>query len=92
MPYSIVFSDEAIIDITEASEYYNEISENLENRFLSELVSTVDLISENPLHNQIRYKNIRIAFTETFPYGVHFITETNNIYIFRILHTKRFYK
>ena len=90
--FSIIFSDEAQSDIVESSEYYIEISEDLNDRFLSEVMSTIERIQENPKLHQIRYKNIRIAFAHVFPYGIHFFIDNEKILIVRILHTKRFFK
>ena len=92
MKYKISVSDETQLDIREGSEYYSKISEALNQKFLSEIINTIEIIQVNPLHHQIRYKKIRIAFTEIFPYGIHFIISNETIYIFRVLHTKRFYK
>lgn len=90
--YVIHLSEQAQINIHKSAEYYQAISESLKTRFINELIECIDLLKENPLHHQIRYRNIRIAFTPTFPYGIHFIIENENIYILDILHTKQFFK
>ncbi|MCW4469350.1 type II toxin-antitoxin system RelE/ParE family toxin [Flavobacterium sp. MFBS3-15] len=90
--YPIVISDEAQLDISESSEYYLEISEDLQERFLSEIIAAIDEVQTNPTLHQIRYRNIRIAFTQVFPFGIHFFIDSNTIFINRILHTKRFFK
>lgn len=90
--FSVTFSEESQVDIEESSEYYIEVSENLNERFLIEIESTIVRIQENPTLHQIRYRNIRIAFTQIFPFGIHFILEERKIFIIRILHTQRFFK
>ncbi|WP_407934953.1 type II toxin-antitoxin system RelE/ParE family toxin [Flavobacterium arundinis] len=90
--FSIIFSDEAQSDIQESSEYYIEISESLNDRFLLAILATIERIQENPKLHQIRYRNIRIAFAQVFPYGIHFFIKEKTIYIVRVLHTKRFFK
>lgn len=92
MQYFIVLSDEAKLDIKETLEYYSDISISLENKFEIELTKSIELLFKNPLHYQVRYRNVRIAFTDVFPYGIHYIVEKEFIYILKILHTKRFYK
>ena len=88
----IEISDDAKLTIKEVSEYYGEISIPLKDRFEVELIKSIDLLFINPLHHQARYRKVRIAFTELFPYGIHYIVENVYIYVLKILHTKRFFK
>ncbi|WP_310560364.1 type II toxin-antitoxin system RelE/ParE family toxin [Flavobacterium sp.] len=92
MEYFIEISEEAKANIEEALNYYSVISTSLKDRFEAELSKSIDLLSKNPLQHQIRYRKIRIAFTSVFPYGIHYIVENEYVYIFNILHTKRFFK
>ena len=92
MQYFIEISDDAKFTIKEVSEYYAEISIPLKDRFEVELIESIDLLFINPLHHQVRYRKVRIAFTELFPYGIHYIVENEYIYVLKILHTKRFFK
>ncbi len=92
MQYLIEISDEAKLSIKEVLEYYAVISISLKDRFEVELTKSMELLLKNPLHHQIRYRKIRIAFTEVFPYGIHYIVEKEYIYVLRILHTKRLFK
>lgn len=92
MSYIIDLTDEAKLNIKQASDYYLEISTSLNDKFISDLIKTIDILGENPLHFQIRYRNIRIAITKTYPFGIHFIIEGNIIHVLKVLHSKRFYK
>ena len=92
MSYQITISDEARMDIREAKDYYNKIDDKLAKRYISDITKTIDKLSESPIHHEVKYRNIRIAFTHTFPYGVHFIVDKKTIYILRVFHTKRFFK
>jgi toxin ParE1/3/4 len=40
-------------------------------------------------HFQKRYRNIKIVFTNTFPFGIHYLVHGNTIRIPRVLHQKR---
>ena len=91
MKYQIIISDEAKLDIREAKDYYNKIDEKLAKRCISDIIKTIDKLDENPIHHQVRYRDIRIAFAPTFPYGVHFLFDKTKIYILRVFHTKRFF-
>lgn len=92
MKYSIKFEEGSLNDYFDGISYYEKTSEALADRFHDEFWRTIDRIKENPLHYQNRYRGIKIAFTETFPFGIHFIMENNLIIVLKILHTKRFFK
>jgi len=38
-------------------------------------------LKENPLLYQIKYREIRIALTKKFPFGIHYIIEDSTIFI-----------
>ncbi|OEK09828.1 hypothetical protein A8C32_09970 [Flavivirga aquatica] len=92
MTYQIDITDEAQLNIKEASEYYLEISTSLNHKFTADLVKTIDELAENPLYHQIRYKGIRIAHTKTFPFGIHFFIDGTTLRVLKILHHKQYYK
>lgn len=92
MAYAILIADEAKLNIKNASDYYEKISTSLKNRFIIQLTKTIDSLKENPLQYQIRYREIRIAYTKIFSFGIHFIVEDEMIYILNVLHTRQFYK
>ena len=92
MPYFIELSDEAKFTVKETLEYYAGVSISLKDKFEVELTKSIELLVKNPLHHQVRYRKVRIAFTEAFPYGIHYIVENEYIYILKILHTKMFFK
>lgn len=57
--------------------------------FLKEVNTKVNFIAKNPLVYQIRYANIRVAFTDRFPYGIHYEYNEpeNEIIILAVFHT-----
>lgn len=89
MNYFINLSDQAKIDLAEANDFYLNISIDLLDRFWEDLNESMLKLSENPLHFQERYRGNRIVFLETFPFGIHYFLNENEIEVFRILHTKR---
>jgi plasmid stabilization system protein ParE len=92
MKYHLNISEEAKLDIADAKIYYSKIDKNLSKRCIDDIVSVIESLVLNPFYHQIRYRNVRIAFTSAFPYGIHFIIEDENIFILRVFHTKRFFK
>ncbi|WP_245833593.1 type II toxin-antitoxin system RelE/ParE family toxin [Nonlabens spongiae] len=51
----------------------------------------MDLISENPLLFQKRYRKVRLRLTERFPYAIYYQHKKfeNKIIILAVLHTKQ---
>jgi len=92
MKYPSIFRENSLEDYQKGIDYYEAISIRLTERFDNEFKQKLDQIENNPFLYQIRYKNIRIAYLENFPFGIHFIIEKEAIHILKILHTKRFYK
>lgn len=92
MAFDINFSDESLLDIIEIRDYYARVSKKILLKFDAELIENIERISLNPHHFQKRYRNIKIVFTNKFPFGIHYIVNNNSVDIQRVLHQKRFYK
>lgn len=67
------------------NDYYYKIDEKLAKRVISDVIKTIGDLAENPIHHQLKYKDMRIAFAPSFPYGVHFFADKN-----QNLHSKSF--
>ncbi len=71
MIYSIVIHPDAIQDIQEAIDYYDEQEPGLGRRFEEAVHKHFRLLEKNPVF-QIRYDNVRCLPMKKFPYMVHF--------------------
>ncbi|MEX0995757.1 MAG: hypothetical protein WDZ45_01760 [Flavobacteriaceae bacterium] len=91
MKYTLKFRVQAIDDYQDSVAFYKNISQQLAEKFFIDFKATTTKIENNPVHFQMRYQNIRIAFLEVFPFGIHFFLEKDTIHVLRILHTKRFF-
>lgn len=89
MPYKILYFDEVSVDIIEAKTWYNAQSKNLGKRFSQDIKTTILRIKERPEVHAIRYKNVRIAHPDVFPYSIHYYMEGNTIVITAIVHNSR---
>lgn len=89
MKYQIVISDEARLDILDSFLYYQQQQLGLGAKFENELSKSFEVIIQNPHLFQIKYLDIRICFTQKFPFGIHYLIENNIIRVFGIYHTKR---
>jgi len=88
MSYTRIIKPEAELDIIKATKWYEEKKKGLGIKFLDEIEEKLDIVTSNPLHYQVRYKNTRLAFLRNFPYSIHFILEEKKIYILAILGTR----
>jgi hypothetical protein len=52
----------------------------------------MDFIESEPQLFQVRYRGIRIAPLYLFPYGIHYKETQNKVVVYRVLHTKRYFK
>lgn len=91
MSYIILYHTDAMQDIISAQHWYKEQLSDLDKKFASAIKQTIKHISSNPLLFEIRYRNIRIAYTPIFPYGIHYTIDTDNntVVILAVMHTSR---
>lgn len=89
--YKLYYYDEVELDIKEARAWYRATNEKLESRFVQAVQDTILKLQAWPKAYSIRYKNIRIAHTPIFPFGIHFYIDELKlvIVIVAIIHGKR---
>lgn len=92
MSFHIKLSDESRLDLREANNYYLAVSKNLNTKFNLKISDAIERLAINPENFQKRYRNIKIIFTKTFPFAIHYIVDGNTVYIQRIIHQKRLYQ
>lgn len=69
-----------------AREWYQKQNvKGLSNRFALSVKDAIARIQTNPFAFAIRYKNVRIAHTNTFPYAIHFYLHNNTIIVTSII-------
>ena len=85
--HKIIILPLAKAEIKEAALWYNKQQSGLGKRFINELRTKVADIKTNPLAYSIRYKDVRTAIIDKFPFMIHFIIENKNILVTAILHT-----
>ncbi|MDQ5929256.1 MAG: hypothetical protein QG594_1034 [Bacteroidota bacterium] len=89
MSYTVINHKEVKNDVLKAKEWYKTKEKGLEKRFSNEVKNTLKYLIKNPFLFQIKHKTVRTAYTEVFPYGIHYhINEqTKTITIIGIFHT-----
>jgi plasmid stabilization system protein ParE len=88
MSYKCRILPQAKKDLQEAASYYNKQQKNLGRRFLKEVNARVAAISKNPQTCQIRYREVRMALLNKFPYSLHYLIDEdqNQIIILSVFH------
>ena len=91
MPYKVIYFDEALHDVSEAKKWYRKQQEGLQKKFSSSIKKTIARLQNHPTAFAIRYKNVRIANSDTFPYGVHFYFDSGKQErgIIGVIHNRR---
>jgi hypothetical protein len=91
MAYKVLYFDEVKQDIKEAKDWYRSQLRGLEKRFAEDIKTAILRLRERPDVHAIRYKNIRIAHPDVFPYSIHFYIEenSNTVVITAIIHNRR---
>ncbi len=80
----------AVDEFRQARKWYaSRQVKGLSNRFAQEVKAAILQILENLRAFAIRYKNVRIAHTVTFPYAIHFFVENDTIIITAIIYDRR---
>lgn len=89
MIYHLKISSAAEEDMITSFLWYEEQQKGLGEKFEFVISNLVEIIQKNPLAYQERYKNIRIAFSKKFSFGIHFYVDENTITILAVFHTSR---
>lgn len=91
MKYKVKIEPQALTDIQEITNWYNEKKTGLGKRFQTSVVKQIDGLCKNPHVCAIRYKEIRCLLVKKFPYMVHFYIseESKTIEILAVISTSR---
>jgi plasmid stabilization system protein ParE len=89
--YKVKIEPEALADIQEITDWYNEVQAGLGKRFQNAVIKQITLLNKDPQIYAIRYKEIRCAVIKKFPYMTHFyINEKNNsVEVLAVISTDR---
>lgn len=90
MKYKTIIQLEAAQDFKEAKLWYKKTKVNgLPQRFANAVKSTITNLQKYPTAYAARYKNVRIAHTDKFPYAIHFFIDNDLIVITAIIYSGR---
>ena len=87
--FVIILQEEAIKDMQDAYDWYEEQLLNLGEEFLNEIYKAFDKLKRNPQHFGFAFAEFRNARLKRFPYLVIYKIEGNKVFINSIRHIKR---
>ena len=87
MVYTLEIKIEAIADMQDAYDYYEENKKGLGGRFLDTVENHFDRIQLYPEHYQIKRKPYREAVVKDFPYVIIFEIIENSIIVYAVFNT-----
>ena len=89
MIYTLQISEAAREDFLDSFHWYESVRLGLGEDFELCLEAALESVSRSPKHCAIRYGNIRVKFTERFPFGIHYWIENDLIRVIGIYHSSR---
>lgn len=72
MAWKLYYYDEVVQDVRETKKWYREQQKGLDDRFAKDVKASINRLQKNPLNYEIKYRNVRIAYCDVFPYAIHF--------------------
>ncbi len=89
--YTILIDSDALIDIQDATDWYNKQLPGLGTRFQKQVRLQVNTLKTNAESFTTRYANVRCMVIRKFPFLVHFVLNRNEmtVEIFAVIHTSR---
>lgn len=91
MKYKLKIDEEALQDIQEITDWYNNQKLGLGSRFQKQTKSQINSLKTNPHICRIRYENVRCMLVKRFPFLVHYTIDEEDFFveIFAVIHTSR---
>ena len=89
--YKVLLLPLAKLDIGESAKWYENRQKGLGKKFVQEIRIKMDVIRKNPKAFAVRYKKVRTAVLNIFPYIIHYTVEEKQktIIVSAVLHTSR---
>lgn len=85
--YKLKITPEALDEIQQAIDYYNDARKGLGKIFYAALIKQFALIKKRPHTRAARYDDVRFALLDKFPYAAHYTIDepTHSIIIQAVL-------
>lgn len=89
--YNVKIEPEALADIQEITDWYNEKQAGLGGTFQKTAIQNINSLHSDPQIYAVRYKEIRCLLIKKFPYMLHFYinNESNTVEVLAVISTSR---
>jgi len=85
----VKFQPDAETDVADAAAWYENQRKGLGAEFLDKILSTCDVLGENPELFPVVHRNTRRAVIKKFPFGIYYRTENDFVSIIAVMHGSR---
>jgi plasmid stabilization system protein ParE len=91
MAWKFAYYDEVRVDVREAKAWYFKQQKGLEKKFAADVKECIARLQKNPLHYEIKHRQVREAYCSVFPYAIHFYIDEpgKRVVIIAIVHQHR---
>jgi plasmid stabilization system protein ParE len=91
MSWKLSYYDEVKFDVRDAKKWYFKQQPGLEKRFATDVKQTLARMQQNPLHYEVKYRNVRTALCGVFPYAIHFYIDEpgSQLVVIAVVHQHR---
>jgi plasmid stabilization system protein ParE len=89
MNYQFTIRPQAVRHLKSIERWYDERCEGLADRFRLEFEATLERINRLPFSTPLVNQHTRRAEMNVFPYAVLYFVDEPDIFILRVIHTKR---
>ena len=91
MVYKIKIDQDALLDLQEIIEWYNQQAQGLGARFFKQTKSQINTLKKSPFVYANRYGDVHCMIIKKFPFMVHYNIDSchKTIIIFAVFHTSR---
>lgn len=76
--FKVKIDEETILDIQEATDWYNKQLAGLGSRFQKQVKQQISSLRINPESYSVRYSDVRCMIITKFPFLVHFTIENQH--------------
>lgn len=87
--FTILFEEDAKLDIADSFDWYSKISETIANNFLNETKGVVKYLENNPSQFKVIYKDFRQAPFKKYPFVILYRVDNTEVKIYRVFPTKK---
>jgi plasmid stabilization system protein ParE len=89
MKYTLDIKETAKVGLFEAFDYYENKQEGLGDKFLDDWETHLNIIKQNPLLFQKKYKDFRQLLIKPYPYHIIYEVEENLITVYKVIYAGR---